>query len=1132
MNIRRMIALTALVLLWTSCSGTGGDVIENDLTVEVKQVADQQAEVDPLPEVVGTKDSGADFGPALDLQQDPDLGSTDWAGGDCGDGSCFLDPCSSNDDCDSGLCIDHMGDQVCSEFCAEECPQGWQCKEISFGGSDLVFACVSPYPRLCRPCHNDADCVSADGQENRCVKYPAEGFFCGVACGAGKICPDGFSCTEVLSADGVPVTHCVADSGQCPCTATSTALALSTPCKNNNEFGTCNGLRVCTQDGLSQCDAKMPAVESCNGLDDDCNGEIDEASCQDDNQCTTDSCDPDVGCVFAPLDGDQCDDNDACTVADQCTQSVCSGEALVCTDGNPCTEDSCDPITGCNYPFNNAICNDDNPCTFADLCKAGECSPGALLDCDDANPCTKDSCHEELGCFHEESQGQCDDNNPCTADDSCEAGKCVPGSVTDCNDDNPCTDDFCDPLGGCINVPNQASCNDNDLCTLGDECVNGQCKSGNPLDCDDNNPCTNDACNKVLGCTHSNGSDLCDDNDPCTVSDVCVAGACVGTGALDCADENPCTTDFCDPMIGCSHLTNSAPCNDNDPCTTKDQCSFGSCIGAIPPNCDDGNACTDDLCTSESGCIHNPNVAPCDDNNQCTTDDHCEAAKCVTSQVVECSDDNPCTKDICLPEGGCKFVASAGACSDNDPCTVNDSCQDGLCVPGTPVTCDDNNPCTSDTCGNGVCIFTPLDGQCDDNNACTPTDTCANGVCVGQGTLDCDDDDVCTTDSCDPVGGCSYALSQAPCNDDDVCTMVDQCSTGQCVGAGQLPCNDFNVCTTDQCNPAAGCEFLPVNDGLCTDNNLCTTGDACLNGACVATFTLNCDDSNSCTTDACLPDTGCVYTPVDGPCSDGNICTLGDSCADSICAPGVPISCDDGNVCTDDSCDPAVGCKYSITDGDEDGIADICDNCPLIGNADQSNSDNDGLGNACDNCPAVGNDNQENSDSDPLGDACDNCPAKANPNQVDSDNDQIGNECDNCPDVANPGQEDVDNNGIGDACDNTCGPNALEIVVEGHDDVCVNCNAGDYSCQAKQICEKITNHNCTWQDYDCGYGSKGSWYPEDGKSGSSSFNFAYDYDFCCGGNYGNICACDKSQMVTYGLAADHQDCGWGHWYRQ
>ncbi len=108
------------------------------------------------------------------------------------------------------------------------------------------------------------------------------------------------------------------------------------------------------------------------------------------------------------------------------------------------------------------------------------------------------------------------------------------------------------------------------------------------------------------------------------------------------------------------------------------------------------------------------------------------------------------------------------------------------------------------------------------------------------------------------------------------------------------------------------------------------------------------------------------------------------------------------------------------------------------------------------------------------------------------------------------------------------------IKVFGHADVFAACQPGDYSCQAKAVCEKVTNLQCIFQQYDCYFGNTGSWYPNDGVSGSSNFNFAYGYDTSPGG-WGNICSCNSSQLQKYGLGVKFpQPCGIGsgQWIRQ
>jgi len=72
----------------------------------------------------------------------------------------------------------------------------------------------------------------------------------------------------------------------------------------------------------------------------------------------------------------------------------------------------------------------------------------------------------------------CDDGNVCTETDTCDAlGSCVGGAVLDCNDVNVCTDDSCDMLLGCQNVPVPGrACDDARDCTTNDTCDSaGQC---------------------------------------------------------------------------------------------------------------------------------------------------------------------------------------------------------------------------------------------------------------------------------------------------------------------------------------------------------------------------------------------------------------------------------------------------------------------------------------------------------------------------------------------------------------------------------------------------------------------------------------------------------------------------------
>ncbi|UCD94235.1 MAG: thrombospondin type 3 repeat-containing protein, partial [Candidatus Zixiibacteriota bacterium] len=83
--------------------------------------------------------------------------------------------------------------------------------------------------------------------------------------------------------------------------------------------------------------------------------------------------------------------------------------------------------------------------------------------------------------------------------------------------------------------------------------------------------------------------------------------------------------------------------------------------------------------------------------------------------------------------------------------------------------------------------------------------------------------------------------------------------------------------------------------------------------------------------------------------------------------------------------------------------------------------DGDGTADACDNCPDTPNPGQTDSDHDTIGDVCDNCLNEYNPGQEDVDGDGIGDMCDNCESAYNPDQVDSDGDGVGDACDYICG---------------------------------------------------------------------------------------------------------------
>jgi hypothetical protein len=226
--------------------------------------------------------------------------------------------------------------------------------------------------------------------------------------------------------------------------------------------------------------------------------------CDDGNQCNgVETCDPTLGCV--------------------------NGTPITCNDNDVCTSDSCDPAIPPCDALGGGVCGD--PCVY---------TPGAQGDCNDNDVCTTDTCDPVQGCVNTPgAQGDCNDNDVCTTDSCDPVQGCVntPGAQGDCDDNDVCTSDRCDPVEGCVNTPGaQGDCNDNDECTTDscdpiDGCVNTPGAQG---DCDDEDKCTTDLCDPEEGCVHT--PITCNDDDACTDDSCDPATGCVYTpnGSSEC----------------------------------------------------------------------------------------------------------------------------------------------------------------------------------------------------------------------------------------------------------------------------------------------------------------------------------------------------------------------------------------------------------------------------------------------------------------------------------------------------------------------------------------------------------------------------------------------------------------------
>ena len=682
-------------------------------------------------ETAGDDGGGVDAGPAFVCEE---------AGG-------FLCDCETNAQCQSGYCLPTADGNKCTEACLDSCPAGWKCSALAGLEPGSVYVCEPPYPFLCDPCTDSKDCGFV-GQANACVASDGgAGSFCGTACKVDSDCPPGYGC----DATATPSAQCRRTTGECACSKLATQLGLQTDCSVTNENGTCTGTRRCDEAGLTACDAKTPAAETCNGEDDDCNGTVDDiipADCSAEGEAGTCAgktfCDGGAEvCSAAAPKAETCN-----TLDDDCDGAV---DEDTCADEVPCTDDLCTDTGNCKHPVTAGSCLISGACV-----DAGAINP--------QNPCQKCEPSKSTTTWTAANGVPCDDGKACTNNDLCAAGACA-GTAYTCDDGLTCTDDACDGLGGCTTPITAGAC-----------LIAGQCQTAGATK--PGGGCL--VCAPGISTTDWTASEgaSCDDGDPCTLSDTCNGGLCTGK-AINCSSlGDSCNLGIC---VGGACAKSPVPggCDDNNPCTTSDQCVAGVCVGT-PMDCSGFDTqCKKGVCQGGQ-CTAQNVTGPCNDQEACTDNDQCVQGEC-QGTAKDCSNlSDTCNVGICTG-GTCGKLPKPGSCNDGDTCTVNDACFNGICA-GTPKDCSaQSDACNVGICAAGLCVKNPVNNNCSDGDSCTTGDKCVGGQCVGT-ALNCTGlNDQCNTGVC--VGGtCKAQPKTASCNDNDSCTSNDTCSNGVCGG--------------------------------------------------------------------------------------------------------------------------------------------------------------------------------------------------------------------------------------------------------------------------------------------------------------------------------------------------------------
>ncbi len=496
----------------------------------------------------------------------------------------------SGTDADNSVCGDGVvtGSETCEDAVGSDCCV--DCQLVAFGNE-------------CRASAGECDAAEVCDGLNP-------------VCPSDETTPDGTACTDGFCSDG---------------TCESCDTSIDADFDGSNQCDDCNDNNGAQRPG---------ATEVCNGVDEDCDGLIDEDFDVDSDTysvCSTDpflfDCNDNVGSINPGATENCGSDGMGNGVDDNCNGFIDE----TCAPCDPVDKDS-DGMSECD-----GDCDDTNP----------DVTPGATELCDgldtDCNIFTTENCGVSDQCNFAGDADVCTDDLLCG---------CVIGAGGACTGDYRCTS-FCQ---GSYTGPLGAGCEASQICqfrlTLSDNqhgCAETAITPGNLLGgevCTDDTQCRSGTCDNYctgMGCQTKRCVDYCDHHEPGG------PGSC-GVGAI-CEIQR--FTFMNSAMFAQCGLDNNGTGISGDACAVDD-CLWGA------------NSCVNDVCAE-----------PCGEDAHCQSGFHCSLegnqltvgtwgagvpADAVGEPAIE-------TVPVCL--------ANTGAGNHDRPpgslCTANGDCASQFC---------------------------------------------------------------------------------------------------------------------------------------------------------------------------------------------------------------------------------------------------------------------------------------------------------------------------------------------------------------------------------------------------------------------------------------------------------------------